>query len=129
MLKKRILYFLLFVFCLWLALATRNHKSRFHPVLIEYGGDVFWAGGFLFFLRAIFAKTTLWKLACWNFALGVLIEVSQLYHGSVATAIRGTTVGKLLFGLGFLWSDIICYAAGTLLCWLIAIPIEKYFRE
>jgi len=34
-----------------------------------------------------------------------------------------------MFGLGFLWSDILCYAIGTLLAFLLLILLEKYFLE
>lgn len=80
---------------------------------------------FLFFLRMFFANTTLWKLALVNYSLGVLAELSQLNHSSLMVAIRGTYLGRLLFGVGFLWSDIVCYAVGTFLAWCIISLIER----
>jgi hypothetical protein len=71
MLKRRIIYLLLFVFCTWLALATRQHRQYFHPLIVTYGGDVIWAGMFLFFLRIFFTKIKLWKLALINYLLGL----------------------------------------------------------
>lgn len=64
----------------------------------------------------------------WNFSLGVLDEVSQLYHGPIAVAIRSTYLGRLMFGVGFLWSDIICYAIGTGIGWIILHFIDKWFK-
>lgn len=51
-------------------------------------------------------------------ALGVsyLIECSQLLHTPLLEALRGTTIGGLVLGYGFLWSDLICYTVGALLC-------------
>jgi len=46
---RRIVYLLCFVFLTWLALATRSHAPWFHPLIARYGGDVIWAGMFLFF--------------------------------------------------------------------------------
>ena len=115
----RIIYFIIFIFLAWLALATRSHPQWFHPLIAAYGGDTIWAGMFLFFLRMIFLKPALWKLALICYTLGVADECTQLYRAPWANTIRQTTVGRLLFGAGFLWSDILCYATGTLLAFII----------
>jgi hypothetical protein len=125
MVSKRIIYCISFLFLGWLALATRGHHQWFHPLIITYGGDVIWAGMFLFFLRMIFLKTALWKLALINYALGVADEFTQLYRASWVNAVRETTIGRLLFGVGFLWSDILCYATGTLLAFIIIWLAER----
>ena len=51
-------------------------------------------------------------------ALGVsfLVELSQLWHTPLLEALRSTTLGGLVLGYGFLWSDLACYAVGALLC-------------
>lgn len=126
MLKNRVIYFLLFIFFIWLALATRHHANWFHPLIAKYGGDIIWAGAFLFLLRIIFIKIKLWKLAIWCYVLGVLDEVSQLIHTAWSDAVRSTILGKLMFGLGFMWSDILCYAIGTLLAFLLIAQMEMY---
>ena len=123
--KRRIAYFLLFVFCTWLALATRHYKQYFHPFIVMYGGDIIWAGMFLFLLRIFFAKIALWKLVLFNYALGVADECSQLITSPWFVAIRQTKLGKLMLGVGFVWSDLICYAIGTLLAWVIVLLVER----
>jgi hypothetical protein len=125
MLKRRLIYLLLLSFCIWLAFATRLHPGWFWPFVAKYGGDTIWAGQFLFFLRLIFIHTSLLKLALINYTLGVLVEVSQLYHGAWIHSIRSTAIGAALLGLGFLWSDLICYAAGTLLAYAICTLVDK----
>jgi hypothetical protein len=125
----RILYGICFIFLIWLALATRSHHQWFSPLIVEYGGDVIWAGMFLFFLRMIFLETPLWKLALVNYALGVADEFSQLYQAPWANHIRATTLGRLLFGAGFLWSDIGCYAIGTLAAFIIITLAERKYRQ
>ena len=125
MILKRLIYCISVVFLCWLALATRSHHQWFHPVIVIYGGDAIWAGMFLFFLRMIFLKPSLWKLALVNFVLGVSDEFTQLYRAPWANAIRETTIGRLLFGVGFLWSDILCYAVGTLLAFIIIWLAER----
>lgn len=124
---QRIIYFLLFAFLIWLALATRHHKEWFHPLIAKYGGDVIWAGAFLFLVRMIFINQPLWKLATCCYALGVADELSQLIHTPFLNSIRSTTLGRLMFGQGFLWSDILCYAAGTLFAFLLLLILDKLF--
>lgn len=123
--KRRALYFVLFVFCTWLALATRSHRDWFPQLVVTYGGDVIWAGMFLFFLRVFFTRTPAWKLALFNYSLGVLTELSQLNHSGLMVAVRGTYLGRLMLGVGFLWSDLVCYAIGTFLAWCIISAIER----
>ncbi len=48
-------------------------------------------------------------------AFSVAIELSQLYHASWIDSIRQTTLGGLILGFGFLWSDLACYAVGVVL--------------
>src|SRR5215471_5200372 len=125
MFRRRLVYFLLLIFCIWLAFATRLHGNWFWPLIAKYGGDTIWAGQFLFFLRILFIRTPLILLAITNFCLGVLVEVSQLYHAPWIDDIRSTVIGEALLGLGFLWSDIICYAIGTILAFFICVLIDK----
>ena len=41
------------------------------------------------------------------------IEVSQLYHAEWIDSIRATTLGGLVLGYGFLWSDLVAYTIGV----------------
>jgi hypothetical protein len=125
MLVKKLIYLLLFIFCTWLALATRIHSQWFHPFIATYGGDTIWAAMFLFFLRIFFGKITLWKLAIINFLLGAADETLQLYQAPWIQEIRHTKIGGLLLGFGFLWSDILCYAIGTAIAFVVIRIIEK----
>lgn len=129
LLLKRIVYLLLFAFFIWLALATRNHKTWFTLLVVKYGGDVIWAGAFLFLLRIIFIKTPLYKLAVLCYVLGVLDELSQLIKTPWANELRSTTLGRLMFGVGFVWSDLICYLIGTLFAWGLIFLIERYLLK
>jgi hypothetical protein len=48
-------------------------------------------------------------------AFSAAIELSQLYHAPWIDSIRQTTLGGLVLGFGFVWSDLACYAAGVVL--------------
>ena len=129
MLARRIIYFVLFIFFIWLALATRHHHEWFSSIIVEYGGDTIWAGAFLFLMRSLFLKIDLWKLALISYVLGVIDEFTQLYRAPWANQVRATTLGRLMFGAGFLWSDILCYAIGILLAFIIIWLIERPYKR
>ena len=125
---RKIIYLLLFVFCTWLAIATRTHPQWFTYLIAKYGGDTIWAGMFLFFMRIFFNRMKLWKLALICYGLGVADELLQLYHAPWIESIRQTRIGGLILGFGFLWSDIVCYAVGIVIAYLMIIVIEKLIR-
>jgi Protein of unknown function (DUF2809) len=52
-------------------------------------------------------------IACLAMAFSVAVEISQLYHAPWIASIRQTTVGGLILGVGFLRSDLACYALGV----------------
>ena len=94
-----------------LSRTTLPMPSWFH----RYGGDTLWAM-FVFLLLTMLSRRvkTHW-LALTALIFSYLIEVSQLYHSPWLETIRATTVGGLILGFGFLWSDLVCYTVGVLL--------------
>jgi hypothetical protein len=54
------------------------------------------------------------RLAVLAFAISCAIEFSQLYQAQWLNEIRGTTIGHLVLGSTFSWSDIAAYAVGVL---------------
>ena len=47
------------------------------------------------------------------------IEVSQLYQAGWINNLRNTTIGGLILGHGFLWSDILAYSFGVTIATII----------
>jgi hypothetical protein len=47
-----------------------------------------------------------------SLGLAFLVEISQLYHAPWIDSIRQTTLGALVLGFGFLWTDLVCYSVG-----------------
>ena len=52
-------------------------------------------------------------------ALSFAVEFSQLYHAPWIDALRATAIGGLVLGWGFLWTDLLCYAAGIAVCFAL----------
>ena len=55
---------------------------------------------------------TRWVAAA-TLVVSLVVERSQLYHAPWIDSVRQPTIGGLLLGFGFLWSDLVCYAAGV----------------
>ena len=67
--------------------------------------------------------------------VSVAVEVSQLYKAPWIDTIRRTTLGGLVLGYDFVWSDLACYAVGVGLgvvievCWEVrTCPIDGIRR-
>jgi len=45
----------------------------------------------------------------------LLVKISQLYHAPWIDAIRQATLGGLVLGFGFLWTDLVCYLVGVMI--------------
>ena len=80
--------------------------------LAEYAGDTLWALMLFLLISAILAGRPILTRAAISLALAFLVEVSQLYHAPWIDSIRQTTLGGLVLGFGFLWTDLVCYSVG-----------------
>lgn len=104
-------------------LASRKLGPHLPRVIAEYAGDALYAT-LMVFLVALASTLVVsgprvrlpsWALAVAGFGISALVEVSQLSHAAVLEAVRATTLGRLVLGTTFVWSDFPCYAAGALL--------------
>lgn len=82
-----------------------------------YGGDTLYATLVCFLVALLWPRAAAWRLALLAFGLSVAVELTQLAHTPWLEALRRTLFGRLVLGAGFLWSDMVCYAAGALLGW------------
>ena len=60
----------------------------------------------------VLAGRSLFQRGIISLVLAFAVEVSQLYHAPWIDGIRSTTLGGLVLGFGFLWSDLVCYLVG-----------------
>jgi hypothetical protein len=103
----------LLVLTVVVGLGSRRLGSFLPDFLVAYAGDTSWALALYLFLGLILPRWTTGRLAALTLFLSLLVEVSQLYHAPGIDSIRQTAVGGLILGFGFLWSDLVCYAAGV----------------
>ena len=95
-------------------LASRSAPMADWPIIGTYGGDAAWAmaayAGWRFLLPSL---NRLW-IAALTFGLATMVEISQLADWAWLNSIRDQQHGALLLGRGFLWSDLVAYAVGTI---------------
>ena len=93
-------------------LASRRYREHLPAFLAEYAGDTLWALMLFLLVSTILAGRPILTRAAISLILAFLVEVSQLYHAPWIDSIRQTTLGGLVLGSGFLWTDLICYSVG-----------------
>jgi hypothetical protein len=81
-----------------------------------------------FATRAVLARATTREAALIAVAGSYGVEVSQLYHAPWIDGIRGTWLGGVVLGHGFLWSDIACYTVGVALGVVIELVLVLGWR-
>jgi hypothetical protein len=95
-----------------LGLLSRKMSNIIPDFLNAYLGDALWAlmiyMGFGFIFRGLEIK----RVALAGILFCYIIELSQLYHANWIDSIRRTTLGGLVLGYGFLWTDLLAYAIG-----------------
>lgn len=109
---KRLIYLVSAVVVTALGLASRRHAEHLPPFLSDYAGDTLWA--LMVFLGISFILPDAHAVRRAGIAIGFAyaIEVSQLYDAPWIDALRHTTLGGLVLGFGFMWTDLVCYATG-----------------
>lgn len=110
--RNRILYFSLVVITIATGLASRHFGSNTQSWVKLYLGDAIWALMVFWLLGFVFRrKSSLW-IAFAALIFSFAIEISQFYHAPWIDFLRSTSIGGLVLGFGFLWSDLLCYSAG-----------------
>ena len=122
--RNRLLYLILTIIVMVLGLLSRKISGL--PKIIElYSGDILWALMVFLLFAFLFNKKSTIFIISWAIIFSYSIEISQLYHAPWIDAIRNTTLGGLILGFGFLWSDLVCYTIGI----IIGIIIEKLLNK
>ena len=96
-----------------LGIGSRRYAHALPGFIAAYAGDTLWALAAFLGFGLILPRASTRTVALLAMAFSVAIELSQLYHAPWIDSIRHTTLGGLILGFGFLWSDLACYAAGV----------------
>ncbi|MCY2978168.1 MAG: DUF2809 domain-containing protein [Planctomycetota bacterium] len=125
----RITYLILALATTLVGLASRRYRPHLPSFIGEYSGDVLWALMLFLVVSFVLAGRPLFQRCIVSLVLAFAVEVSQLYHSPWIDGIRSTTLGGLVLGFGFLWSDLVCYlvsvAAGVLADRFLRLPAQR----
>jgi hypothetical protein len=108
-----------------LGLASRRYPAAFPAVVARYGGDALWAAMVFWLVALLRSGMTSARVALAAFAIALAVEGSQLYHAPWIDAVRGTRLGALALGQGFLWSDLVSYAVGVVLAAVLDVWLTR----
>lgn len=106
-------------------LASRAKGVALPEFVATYAGDTLWA--LLVFWLMRFLKPSLPVLQSAGAALifAFFIEFSQLYQAPWINHIRATTLGGLVLGFGFQFSDLVCYTVGVGVGYMLSCFTDK----
>ncbi|MFJ5761001.1 DUF2809 domain-containing protein [Neobacillus sp. NPDC093182] len=108
-------YFFAVVITILLGLASRKFSHLLFSFLAENAGDMLWAMMVYFGFRFLFLKKSMLKAIFLSFLFSFGIEFSQLYQEDWINQIRGTLLGALILGKGFLTVDLIRYTTAIVI--------------
>ncbi|MDF9614462.1 DUF2809 domain-containing protein [Bacillus cereus] len=111
--RNRLLYATFTIIVIILGLSSRKFAFALPELLNDYLGDALWALMIFIGFGFLFPKIETKKLAFISLIFCCGIEMSQLYHAEWIDNIRATTLGGLVLGYGFLWSDLVAYTIGV----------------
>jgi hypothetical protein len=103
---------LIVVACI-LGIGSRRYAQALPGFIAAYAGDTLWALAAFLGFGMILPRASTRIIASLAMLFSVAIEISQLYLAPWIDSIRQTTLGALILGFGFLWSDLACYALGV----------------
>lgn len=112
--NKRITYLGLVFITIILGLVSR--RINFVPAItgdVLYAIMVYWIFRSLFFTRPFLFSFILALVFCFS------IECMQLIQTTYFIQIRSNPILRLIFGQGFLWSDLFGYVAGASIAYLL----------
>ena len=121
--NKKIVYILAVVVTILLGLASRKYSHLLLLFIAQNAGDILWAMMVYFGFRFLLVSKSLYTALFFSLAFSFGIECSQLYQENWINQIRGTSLGALILGKGFLFVDLIRYTVGI----MIAVVLDRVF--
>ena len=91
----------------------------------EETGDALWAMMIFCLWRLILVKKKLCPVMLISLTHSFLVEFSQMIRWPWLVTFRNTFIGHMLLGQGFLWTDLLAYSIGIIICYGIFRGIEQ----
>lgn len=127
--RRRLFYLACAATTIVLGLASRRYSASLPVFIAEFAGDTLWALMVFLGVSVVSPSARLLRRGTVAVAFACGIEFSQLHHAPWIDSIRQTTLGGLILGFGFLWSDLLCYTAGVAIGIVLDYWILKVVRR
>lgn len=127
--RYRLIYLLIVVVVVSLGLSVRKMAAYLPDTVNIYLGDILWALMVYMLIRLVSFRVSIKTVAVLGLSFCFLIEMSQLYHSEWIDNIRKTTLGALVLGFGFLWSDLLAYTLGILAGVIVDYFLYNFLRN
>lgn len=127
--RNKLVYLIITILVIILGLGSRKFSVYLPEFINLYLGDALWALMIFTGLGFLFTKIETKKLGLLALIFCYFIELTQLYHSSWIDNIRRTTIGGLVLGYGFLWSDLIAYTIGVTIGIILEVVSVKKFGK
>jgi uncharacterized protein DUF2809 len=93
--------------------------------VITHAGDVLWATAVVLTLALVRPAWSPYRLCATGFGLAVAIEFSQLWGPRWLVDLRDNEVAALVLGKGFVWGDLLRYALGIAVAFLLLDALRR----
>lgn len=123
--RNRIIYSLIVIVMIVLGIWSKKAHTFIPAFLNDYIGDSLWAAMIFFCFGFIFDTMNTKKVALGSILFCYIIEFSQIYHADWIDNIRNTTLGRLVLGYTFSWTDLIAYAFGIGIAIIFEMLLKK----
>ena len=108
---NRLHYFAITLITLFIGLMSRRYTVG-GDFIHDYVGDAIWAGMIYFGFRFLLPLNTIKSAVISALFFCYFIEITQFNQSDWLNDLRHTTLGGLILGFDFLWSDILMYTIG-----------------
>ena len=113
--RNRLIYGTMIALVILAGLMSRTIDGHLPNWVNAVLGDALWAVMIYLMTAFLLKNWHVWKVAIVSLGFCYAIELSQLYQADWILALRSTTLGGLMLGHAFLWSDILAYTIGVCL--------------
>ncbi len=96
-----------------LGLGSRRYPQLLPAAWGKYPGDALWTIGVFLICGTILPRVRTLTIAGIALLISYLVECGQLYQPPWLVGIRQTSIGHLLLGSEFDWSDLVAYTVGA----------------
>ena len=127
--RNRVIYLLLIASTVLIGLLSRKLGYYLPEYLNTYLGDALWALMVFLIFGFIFPKQNSLRIAFVSISFCFIIEISQLYHAPWIDSIRANSLGGLILGFGFMWTDLVAYNLGVAFGTLLELLLHKTFKK